>query len=238
MTNELTIYDQNYFLDPQRWDAMSKTCQMAIQSGFLPKAISTPQKAVTIVMMGRELGVSPLTALNNISVINGKPVLEAKLMLALVFRKYPDCHYRILENSAEIATVEMGRTKEMSGKYSFTITQARQIGLLSKDNWKNYPADMLLWRAVARACRFQFPDVLTVTAYTQDEIETIDVSPIKSTRQSAKELKEFTEEMEKMATDDISTPPGAEVEVLNNDVDKKETKNPKQDLIDSIIGKK
>lgn len=233
MTEKLQIYDQNYFLDATRWESMSKTCQMAIQSGFLPKTINTPQKAVTIVMMGRELGISPMTALNNISVINGKPVLEAKLMLALVFRKYPDAHYRICENSAEIATVEMGRTKESAGKFSFTITQAKNIGLLNKDNWKNYPSDMLLWRAVARACRFQFPDVLTVTAYTADELEPIDVTP---TRQSKQSLKDFKESLEQ--TQPIEE--NQEAENVENEInDSHESKNdPRRELLDDILGKK
>lgn len=176
MSNELTTFDQNFLLSDNHWSALSKQCNVLIKSGLLPKAISTVEKCVSVVLMGRELGLAPMTALNNISVINGKPTLEAKLMLALVFRKYPTAHYRIIKNDTQIAEVEMGRTKETAAKFSFTIVQAQQAGLTNKDSWKNYPADMLVWRAVSRACRMTFPEVFTVTSHTPDEIETIDVN--------------------------------------------------------------
>lgn len=216
MSNELTTFDQQFLLSDTHWSALSKQCNVLIKSGLLPKAISTVEKCVSVVLMGRELGLAPMTALNNISVINGKPTLEAKLMLALVFRKYPNAHYRIIKNDSQIAEVEMGRTKETSAKFSFTIVQAQQAGLTNKDSWKNYAADMLVWRAVSRACRMTFPEVFTVTSHTPDEIETIDVN----VRQAQTEVKEEKEIMEKV--------PEIEQEILS----------PAEKLIKDMIGDK
>ena len=52
---------------------------------------------------------------------------------------------------------------------SFSIEEAKQAGLLGKDNWKNYPARMLKHRALSFAARDSFPDVFA-GIYTPDEI--------------------------------------------------------------------
>lgn len=176
---ELQPYEQKFLLDTSQWEMTWKQCGVLVKSGFLPKSINTIEKCVTIVLMGRELGLAPMTALTNISVINGKPTLEAKLMLSLVLKAHPNAHYRIVKSNAEVAEVELGRSKDNAGTFSYTITQAKAAGLLNKDNWRNYPTDMLLWRAIARACRVMFPDVLTVTSHTRDEIEPIVIQPEK-----------------------------------------------------------
>lgn len=202
MSNELTTFDQNFLLSDQHWSALAKQCNVLIKSGFLPKHIGTVEQCISIVLMGRELGLAPMTALNNISVINGKPTLEAKLMLALVFRNYPQAHYRVVQNDSEIAIVEMGRTKETAAKFQFTMAQARAAGLTTKDVWKNYGADMLVWRAVSRACRMTFPEVFTVTSHTPDEIETIDVQPVTFEQSIKEEIKKEETKNEEIESKD------------------------------------
>lgn len=43
---------------------------------------------------------------------------------------------------------------------SFSMAEARRAGLLGKDNWKNYPDDLLVWRDVSRTAKRYFSDVL------------------------------------------------------------------------------
>lgn len=192
----LQPYEKNYLLNDDQWNLTWKQCSVFVKSGFLPKAINTVEKCVSVVLMGRELGLAPMTALCNISIINGKPTLEAKLMLGLILKKYPNAYYKIISNTAQVAEVCLGRNADIVGKFSYTITQAREAGLLSKDNWKYYPADMLLWRAISRGCRVMFPDVLTVTAHSEDEIEPIIIEP-----EQTKELTENKIEVDVKAID-------------------------------------
>jgi len=178
--------------------SLLKQKSLVIQkSGLAPSSLKTTEQVMTVAMMGKELGLEPMTALNNISVINGKPTLEAKLMLSLALKKYPTAKYRVVKNTTELAEVELGRPGQEPSRFSFTMDQARAAGLTGKSNWKNYPADMLLWRAISRAVRFIFPDVLMVASYTSDEIETIDVTPIEPiqieepVKEEATELDDF-----------------------------------------------
>ena len=47
-------------------------------------------------------------------------------------------------------------------------------GLLGKDVWKKYPADMLVARATSRLARLVFPD--TTIGYTPEELQRVDLS--------------------------------------------------------------
>lgn len=222
--SELTTYDEQFLLTDSQWNMTWKQCGVLVKSGFIPTTINTIEKCVTIVLMGKELGLAPMTALNNISVIKGKPVLEAKLMLSLVLKRFPNCVYKILENTAEVSRVQLGRSKENASEFSFTITQARSAGLLAKDNWKNYPADMLLWRAISRGCRMMFPDVLTVTAHTADEIEKPIVIEPKQIEEKPKEV------LEKRNDEHIKTSSSVILgKILKEETDIKTTKEEKKD---------
>ena len=158
-----------------------------LRSGFLPKSIRDPNQLMTIVLMGRELEIAPMAALNNISVINGKPCIEAKLMLALVFRRYPDAIYRVLESDCTRASIEIGRAGQEPSVFSWTIEEAKQANLLGKDNWSKYPADMLMARCISRAVRQSFPEVILNAPYTPEEMQ--DVTPV---LEVVKEKKEKT----------------------------------------------
>jgi len=210
---ELQPYEQQFLLSQNQWELTWKQCGVLVKSGFLPSSINTIEKCVSIVLMGRELGLAPMTALMNNSVIKGKPTLEAKLMISLVLKRYPQAYYKIVSNTAQAAEVHLGRDRESCGKFCYTITQAKDAGLLAKDNWKHYPADMLLWRAISRACRVMFPDVLTVTSHTTDEIETITVKPEKKPLEEKTEPQEDTQ-LESSVNESKNAKPKTQSEII------------------------
>jgi hypothetical protein len=144
-----------------------------IASGYLPKSIARPEQAVAIVMLGRELGMGPWQAINSIDVIQGRPTVNARGMSALVkrFLEPRGGYLRVVESTYEQATVEYLRPPEPEPRrVTFTIEEARAANLLGKDTWKQYPVDMLRNRAISRACREGFPDVV-LGLYTAEEVE-------------------------------------------------------------------
>ena len=58
----------------------------------------------------------------------------------------------------------------MFSKFSYTIEEAKQAGLLGKDSWKNYPAAMLRARAVSIVARAVFPDSIMGCSYIHEEL--------------------------------------------------------------------
>lgn len=141
-----------------------------VASGFLPKAVNTPGKAVTLMLKGQELRIPPMQSLSHIHIIEGRPALSAELMVALVQRA--GHKLRVLETTSERCVVEGVRADdpEHVARTEFTLDDAGRAGLLGKPAWKQYPAAMLRARAISSLCRFAFADVISGCSYTPEEL--------------------------------------------------------------------
>lgn len=147
-----------------------KLAQTFHASGLLPRGISSPEAAFTIIATGAELGLSPMASLRSIHVIEGKPVLSAALIAGIVQRRPDLCEsFALVESSDTVATYETTRRGQASVRMSFTIEQAQRAGLVGKDTWRKYPHAMLRARASAELARAVYPDVVG-GLYDPDEI--------------------------------------------------------------------
>lgn len=168
MPNEIVKTD----LDMTTWEVMRCQVDVLIKSGFLPKAVDTPEKALAIALKGRELGLPMMQAITSIHVIDGKPTISAELMAALVYQRLSGAILRCIETSDKIATYEAGRPGDKILKMSFTWEEAVRAGLTGKDNWRKYPAAMLRARCCSAICRIVFPDAI-MGVDTPDELGAI-----------------------------------------------------------------
>lgn len=137
-----------------------------IASGLAPKGIDTPEKALIAMQAGAELGFSPMRSLAAVTVINGRAGLMGDAALAKI-RQSKVCTLGPIigvrgEGDARAGfcrfqRIDMAEPTETS----FSIADAKRAGLWGKQGpWVQYPNDMLEWRAVARACKRYFGDVL------------------------------------------------------------------------------
>lgn len=153
---------------------MSKTL---IASGFLPTSIKTPAQAVAIMMMGRELQIPPMQALRQINVIQGKPTMSVELMLSLAYQRIPGFKCVPVETDATHAVFDFTRPgMDKAYRHTFTMDDAKSLGLTGKDNWNKQPATMLRWRCISGGLRLIAPDAIA-GIYSPEEIDpTIKVS--------------------------------------------------------------
>jgi len=139
------------------------------RSQLVPQAYrGKPVDAAICMLYGAEVGLPPMTALNRIIVINGKPTLDSQGMAALIRGRG---HSIVGETSNESATVKGKRLDngdEMS--VTFTIDDAKRAGLVKNGPWTQYPSSMLWARAVSKLARELFPDVLMGMSYVPEEI--------------------------------------------------------------------
>lgn len=155
---------------PTEWSLMLDQAQVLLSTGFLPKAIQTPEQAVAIMLKGRELGIPPMYALSNIAVIQGKPTASAELMLALIYRDHGDNAIYNIRSDHEVAEYAYKRRSWSEyRRFSFTIEQARKAGITNNPNWTKYPAAMLRARCVSAIARIAFPDSIG-GMYTPEEM--------------------------------------------------------------------
>ena len=149
-------------------------------SGMVPQNYQgKPADIMVAVMWGYELQLQPLQALQNISVINGKPSVWGDTAIALV-RSHHACRgvkeWIDGEGDKMIAYCEVKRAHK--GKddetitSSFSMADARQAGLLNKKGpWSQYPKRMLQMRARGFALRDAFPDALKGVITTEEAMD-------------------------------------------------------------------
>lgn len=151
------------------WETMMTMGETLFKSGVLPEHIRNAAAVVAIVQKGKELGIPPMHALQNIAFIKGKTTLQAELMLALVIRDEGAAALRVVKTDNSACTVAYRRAGN-EGEYTFTIEDAKQAGLVRQgEMYTKYPAAMLRSRCISAVCRFVYPDIIG-GMYTQEEM--------------------------------------------------------------------
>ena len=173
--------DITKFEDFNNIEEMQKWASIIIDSGLLPSSITEPEQVITIVQHGKELGLSPHIALNNIHIIQGRPTLSHTMLGTLLKRKgvewiWEEDFEAIKNEKGEVEKLSDGslnkRTtihlfwksqvtdKVMETKFSVTWAQMVLSQFVTKDNWKRMPKEMMRARCLTYATRALFPEVL------------------------------------------------------------------------------
>ena len=170
MSNQLAVLQpaNEVLPSPQQWQTMLQMAQTLVQSGFLPKAIDTPQKATAVILKGREIGIPAMQSFAHINVIDGKPTCSAELQLALLARG--GVTWEWLENSNTAAEIVFRRDGFAPFAARFDLEDAKRAGLLGKQNWQKYPGDMCAARAISKGARKIGPDLIAGMSYTPEEL--------------------------------------------------------------------
>ena len=157
------------------------------QTSFIPAAYKGKSgDIIAAVMMGDELGLSPMQSLQNISVINGRPTVWGDAMIALAqghpsvlsVKEWIDC-----PDSADAVAYCLVR-REVRGEVvetqrSFSVPDAKRANLWmnqKKHPWIQYPMRMLQMRARSWALRDSCSDILKGISQ-REEVQDYDVAP-------------------------------------------------------------
>ena len=149
--------------------AMAEVAATSKMFGF-----KNPQEAMAIMLLCQAEGLHPAIAMRDFHVIQGRPALKADAMLArfqqaggsVQWKEYTD------EKVTGLFTHPQGGSLELS----WTLAQAKSIGIANKDNWKNYPRAMLRARVISEGIRSVFPGCV-VGVYTPEEVQDFNPPP-------------------------------------------------------------
>lgn len=157
---------------PKTIDEFSDLAERFAKSTLLPKSMQGKAADVLVtIMAGHEMGLSPMASLRAIHVIEGKPVLSADGMVALVLGSGKAKYFVRVEESDTAVTYETCRAgTDVPRRCTWTIEMAKRAALDKKDNWRTVPRAMLAARAKSELARDVYPDVL-MGCYTMDELE-------------------------------------------------------------------
>jgi len=123
--------------------------------------------ATAAVLQGITLGLDPLTSLQQIYIVHGRPGMYAKLMVALVQSRG---HEVWVDDISDSRCVVGGRRKgsEHIERVTVTMDQARKAGWTTNQAYTKTPQDMLYARAAGRLCSHIASDVLMGIASVEE----------------------------------------------------------------------
>jgi len=148
---------------------LRKAHAIARAGDAIPKGYRGNDGAVLLALeWSQHHGMTLLQAMQCVSFVQGRPVVDATAQRALAER----AGYQVIptEITPSSATVTVSRDGVAIGIASYTLDDAKRANLLGKDNWRTNPEDMLVARATTRAVRRYAPTVLFGLA-TPDEID-------------------------------------------------------------------
>ena len=174
---------------------------IAFTSGLAPKGFKNVASVMIAVMMGAELGMTPMASIQNIAVINGRPSLWGDIMLALVRQSGlfdEEVFEETCDDSLDGGTGFCTVRRKPDGKAitrKFSMLDAERAKLLAKDaTWHTYPQRMLMFRPRSWALRDAFGDVLMGLRSAEEERDIPDdvpaEEPVSSLEQLTEKLKE------------------------------------------------
>ncbi len=173
---------------------------IAFQSRIVPKSFPNVASVMIAVMMGAELGMTPMASIQNIAVINGRPSLWGDIMLALCRQSGKFDEEVFLEEyfpgteGGACSCIVRRKPDGQTIVQQFSMEDAKQAKLQDKDNWKTYPKRMLMFRARSWALRDAFGDVLLGLRSAEEERDIPDDVPAEEPVSS---LEELTAKLEK-----------------------------------------
>lgn len=173
----MQIYDQDKF------NHIVKIAGTLAKSKVVPSHFQNkPEEVFAAMVLGSELGFSPMQSMNAIVFIQGQATLKAQSLMAIVRAKCPTAiiTYEIDEDK-KIVKCSAKRNAEDPGYTStWTMEKAKAMGLSGKDNYIKQPVNMLKWRATSEVLKVVFPDYIQ-GLNTTEEME--DLPPLKNEEQ-------------------------------------------------------
>jgi hypothetical protein len=196
--------------DPSVEDSLFALAERIEKSNLVPGAYRGKPVDIAIAMIyGHEMGLSPLTSLQRVVVIEGSPTLDAQGMTALTRKAGHSITGEVDDKKAVVTGVRQDNGDTMT--VTWTIEMAMVAGLLRNDVWKKYTSDMLWARAVSQICRRLFGDVVLAVSYTPEEARQIqrDDAPSADEVRAAAHM-----EATGSAVSDVRPPPGQRARAL------------------------
>lgn len=128
-----------------------------------------PANVLLALEYGAALGIPPMVAIQQVHVIQGRPVASAQLIGALV-RKAGHRLRVSGDDRRAVCEIVRGDDPDFTFRSEWTIERAQAAKLTSKDTWRQYPANMLRARAITECARDACPEALAGVAYTAEEL--------------------------------------------------------------------
>lgn len=154
------------YVPPAEALALTQVASALFKSGMFPN-VKNEAGAFSVILLGRELGIGAMTALQNVAIIKGKFSCSAQLQQARAVRR--GVTFDILRLDNEGCHLKLSKNGK-SAEFSFNKEDAERAGLIRPDSgYVKYPSDMYFCRAMTKGLRKIDPECV-LGLYTVDEV--------------------------------------------------------------------
>lgn len=157
--------------------AANQLAKALCKTTFIPQAFQGKENdATAAILLGDELGLSPLNALRSLYIIHGTPAMYARTMVALA---QSHGHEVWTEKSTDTEVIVHGRRKgsDHVEKSLWTIARARTAGYTNNKKYQSNPQEMLYAKAAGEIARKVAADVLAGVPYSVEDLELAEAEP-------------------------------------------------------------
>lgn len=147
-------------LTPSTWQMIQAIAPSMYSSRLF--GVANEAQAAAIMLKGYELGLSLTAAFEFVHIIQGKPSISPRGMLALIYQS-GQLESMKIEDDGKKCEVHMKRTNGIEHMAVFSMDDAKAADLIKPDGgWAKYPKQMRQWRAIGFCADVVFPDILSV----------------------------------------------------------------------------
>ena len=147
------------------WEEKKTLAQALVSSQLF--GVKDVNQALALMALCEAEGLHPAKAVQEYHIIQGRPALKADALLARFQRAGGSVNWTTYTDANVAGTF----THPQGGSITieWTIDRAKKIGLASKDNWRNYPRNMMRARCISEGVRAVYPGIAT-GIYTSEEV--------------------------------------------------------------------
>lgn len=170
----------------QAASAANSLAKAVCTTAFVPAHFrDNPGDTTAAILLGDELGMSPLNALRGIYVVHGTPALYARTMVALALSHG---HQVWTEKSTDTEVVVCGKRagSDHSERSVWTIARATKAGYTNNKKYASNPQEMLWAKAASEVAKKVAADVLAGVPYSVEDLELEDQPTTTVTRATTK----------------------------------------------------
>jgi hypothetical protein len=167
--------------DSKEYNRIGQMAQMISKSNLVPQSYQgKPEDCFLALQFAVRLGMEPLTVMQNLYVVKGKPSWSGQFCMALIRANPAFTNVRLVytgtkgtdNRGAYVTAIRVSDGSVVDGT-EVTIAMAKAEGWISNVKWKSMPEQMLGYRAAAFFARLHCPEAL-LGIQTAEEVEDVD----------------------------------------------------------------
>lgn len=170
MAGELVRFEQPQQVARRSFDEVQRMAEAIAKSRLF--GVSSVDQVIALMLMAEAEGRHVASAMQDYSVIQGRPSLKAEAMLARFQQAGGKVQWTCLQDDRVAAVFSHPACAPV--EIDWDMARAKQAGLGGKDMWKKFPRQMLRARVISEGVRTAYPGALG-GFYAPEEV--MDFSP-------------------------------------------------------------